>query len=577
MEHPYGALSLLPPLAAIVLAIVTRRPLPSLLAGVFVGALVLAGGNPIAAVGQALEYHLWRTLIEPDKLAVFAFTTLMGGMSGIVQANGGMHALVAASVRFTSTRRRGMALTWLLGLVIFFDDYANTILLGQTMRPVADRLRISREKLAYLVDSTSAPVAGLALVSTWIAGELQYIDEGLSAVGWRGEISGVEAFLQSVPYRFYVLLSLFLCLIVALWNRDFPSMHAAERRAQELPPREPISNPDPESEFLSKAEVAAAAHEQPHPAKARWYHAIVPIGVAVVVILYQMVVTGIANCRASGEPLTLMNIFGACDSYRSLLWGSVAGIGIAALWTWASRLLPWDRIVAAAGEGAKLTLPALLALWLAGSIANMTKNEPLEPAGGFTAREVAAAEEGDRFAYSGRSLYTGRYLENLLDWIVGGRQNAGSVAWALPTIVFLAAAAMSFATGTSWGTMALLMPLALALCAGAANGSYDASASTVLFAVIGSVLAGAIFGDHCSPISDTTILSSQASGCDHVAHVKTQMPYALCSAAFAILAGTLPVGFGWSPYLGLAGGAVGLVLTLWLLGRRNDREEETEG
>lgn len=570
MEHPYGALSLLPPLAAIVPAIVTRKPLPSLLAGVFVGALVLAGGNPIAAVSQALEYHLWQTLIEPDKLAVFAFTMLMGGMSGIVQANGGMHALVAASVPFTSTRRRGMVLTWLLGLVIFFDDYANTILLGQTMRPVADRLRISREKLAYLVDSTSAPVAGLALVSTWIAGELQYIDEGLSAVGWEGEISGVEAFLQSVPYRFYVLLTLFLCLLVALWNRDFPLMHAAERRAQEVPPHDPPEDPGVDGEFVSKAEILAAAHERPHPSNARWYHAVGPIGVAVGAILYQMVVTGIANCRASGDPLTLMNVFGACDSYRSLLWGSVAGVALAAFWTWASRLLPWDRIVAAAGEGARLTIPALMALWLAGSIANMTKNEPLEPAGGFSSEEVAAAEKGDPFAYSSRSLYTGRYLENVLDWIVGGRQNAGSVAWALPTIVFLAAAAMSFATGTSWGTMALLMPLALALCAGAANGSYDQSASTVLFAVIGSVLAGAIFGDHCSPISDTTILSSQASGCDHVAHVKTQAPYALCAAAFAVLLGTLPVGFGWSPWLGLAAGAVGVTLTLGLLGRRND-------
>lgn len=570
MEHPYGALSLLPPLAAIVLAIVTRKPLPSLLAGVFVGALVLAGGNPIQAVSQALEYHLWRTLIEPDKLAVFAFTMLMGGMSGIVQANGGMHALVAASLRFTSTRRRGMVLTWLLGLVIFFDDYANTILLGQTMRPVADRLRISREKLAYLVDCTSAPVAGLALVSTWIASELQYIDEGLEAVGWDKELSGVEAFIESIPFRFYVLLTLFLALIVCLWNRDFPLMHAAERRAQEEPPHDPPENPELESEFISKAEIAAAAHEGPHPANARWYHAIVPIGFAVAAILYEMFVTGVENCRQSGDPLTLMNVFGACDSYRSLLWGSVAGIAVAAVWTWASRLLPWDRIVSAAGEGAKLTIPALTALWLAGSIANMTKNEPLEPAGGYSPREVASAEKDEPYAYAGRSLYTGRYLEILLDRAVGGRENAGSVAWALPTIVFVAAAAMSFATGTSWGTMALLMPLALALCAGAANGSYDQSASTVLFAVIGSVLAGAIFGDHCSPISDTTILSSQASGCDHVAHVKTQMPYALCAAACSILLGTLPVGFGWSPWLCLAAGAAGVTLALWLLGRRND-------
>lgn len=575
MEHPFGVLSLLPPLTAIALAIATRKVLASLLAGVFVGALVLASGNPVEATQQTLEYHLWRTLIEPDKLAVYAFTMLMGAMSGIVQANGGMHALVAASTRFTSTRRRGMVLTWLLGLVIFFDDYANTILLGQTMRPVADRLRISREKLAYLVDSTSAPVAGLALVSTWIAGELQYIEEGLDAVGWSDKVTGVEAFLQSVPYRFYVLLTLFFCLVVALWNRDFPLMHRAERRAQEVPPRDPPEEQeqDLEGELLPTSEIVAAAHEQSHPPGARWYHAIVPIAVAVVVILYQMYLTGLANCKADDIELTMTNVFGNSDSYRSLLWGSVAGIAVAWLWTWAAKLLPWERIVAAAGHGATLTIPALAALWLAGSIANMTKNEPMEPAGGFSAAEVAAAEKNEPFAFAGHSLYTGKYLESVLDWIVGGRENAGDAAWALPTITFLAAAAMSFATGTSWGTMALLMPLAVALCAGAASGSYETSASSVLFAVVGSVLAGAIFGDHCSPISDTTILSSQASGCDHVAHVKTQMPYALCAAFVSVVVGTLPAGFGFSPYLGLAAGAVGVTLALYVFGRANQPSE----
>ena len=230
-DHPYGWLSLLPPLIAIVLAIITRRAVVSLLVGVFCGALITAGGNPLVAVWETCELHLWPTLIDPGKMRVFAFTLLMGAMVGVISKSGGMQGLVNLLAPLARGRRSGQLTTWLLGLVIFFDDYTNTILLGSTLRGVCDRLKISREKLAYLVDSTAAPVASLALLSTWIAVELDYIGDGLTGTQSVAGLSPIELFIASIPYRFYAVMALLLVPMIGLAGRDFGPMLKAERAA----------------------------------------------------------------------------------------------------------------------------------------------------------------------------------------------------------------------------------------------------------------------------------------------------------------------------------------------------------
>ena len=229
-EHPFGWLSLLPPLVAIALAIATRRIVLSLVVGIFAGSLVMSGGDLLTAVYHTWETHLWRTFTDPGKLRVFSFTLLMGAMVGVISASGGMRGLVDLVSPFASNRRRGQLATWMMGLLVFFDDYANTMLLGSTLRPICDRLRISREKLAYLVDSTAAPVAGLAPLSTWVAVEIDYIGNGLDSIGDDG-LSAFALFLASIPYRFYIWSALLLVPMVAFLGRDFGAMVGAERAA----------------------------------------------------------------------------------------------------------------------------------------------------------------------------------------------------------------------------------------------------------------------------------------------------------------------------------------------------------
>jgi len=595
-------------MVAVVLAIATRRVVPSLLAGIVVGALVTTDGDVARAVADTLEIHHWKTLVDEGKLRVFAFTLLMGAMVGVINRSGGMRGFVLALTPLASNRHRGQLTTWLLGLLIFFDDYANTVLLGSTLRPLCDRLKISREKLAYLVDSTAAPVAGLALVSTWVAVEIDYVQDGIDNVtrvavaadsfdrqatadvsegeaqdaSPRVALKAVDLFVGSIPYRFYVLWSLVFVPLIAVTGRDFGPMLRAERRCargkrsatavRDNALRDP-TGPDPDT-------------------PARWWNAVLPIVCTVVAIVWLLKTTGQAAIAASDPSAvpTLRDVFGAAASSFSLLWGCFAGLVVACLLTWVQRLLTFRQILDAAGVGARLMLPALVILWLASTLSRMTGNKPVagyEPAtfsagpqatgsdreapGGTNAasepvssrdvqRERSAATK-TRFDLPYR-LYTGEYMGNLLGKTIP--------AWSLPTLVFVLASVVSLSTGTSYGTMGILLPIVIPLVCGillAERGAVDPD-NPILLASVAGVLAGAIFGDHCSPISDTTVLSSQSSGCEHTAHVWTQMPYALLVATISVLVGTLPVGLGAPAWLMLPLGVVAMAITVRIVGRR---------
>jgi Na+/H+ antiporter NhaC len=536
--HPYGWWSLTPPIVAILLAILTRRVITSLLAGIAVGALITTGGHPLTALEAMLETHLWHALTDPDRTRVFAFTLLMGAMVGVISEAGGMRGLVRLGQRWASTRRRGQLATWGLGLLIFFDDYANTVLLGNTMRPLADRLGISREKLAYLVDSTAAPVAGLALVSTWVAGEIGYVQDGLDQLATPPAAGAFGLFVASIPYRFYVLWALLFVFLVGLTGRDFGPMLRAERRARRRP-------------ATDTAVDRQAAKDSPDTA--RWYNAVVPIVITVLAVLGLLYRTG----RAAGPdaPPTLWVIIGNADSYYALVWGSLAGLAAAVLLVRIQRLLTAPQVLQAAQRGASLMLPSLAVLWLASALSAMTGNKTLQ------------GESAAPYALRYR-LYSGEYCSQLL---TSRQELASSLSVTAPTVVFVLSAFVSFATGTSWGTMAIVMPMAIPMVGGLltpASGVPPPAEHPLLLSTIGSVLAGAIFGDHCSPISDTTILSSQSSGCDHLAHVWTQMPYALLVGVVSLVCGTLPAGLGCPLWCSHVAGVVALVLALRLAGRK---------
>ena len=526
----YGWWSIVPPIVAITLAIATRRVVASLLLGSVVGAVILkdwdTSWNALTILEDLCENHLWKNLCDPDHLRVFVFTSMMGAMIGVIHRTGGMQGVVDSLAPLARTRRGGHLLTWFLGLLIFIDDYANSLLLGNTMRPLTDRLRISREKLAYLVDSTAAPVAGLALISTWVAGEIGFIEAGFKSLNLpAGTVDGFSVFVATIPYRFYVLLALLFVPMVGLMGRDFGPMLRAERNTLRC-----------RNELEEASDLAAIPNKEKSK---RWLNAVVPIVVTLVVTVGLLLLTGYRETPTASAELSswrrAIQVFGAGDSYLALMYGSGAGMLAAMLMGRAQKILTFAETRAAAFHGATLVLPALIILWLAWTLSGITDKDHL-----------------------GTGVFLGSQLQEAID-----------VRW-MPTIVFVLSSLVAFSTGTSWGTMGILMPIVVdsTYRMMQAQSGVDDPYSPVLIASVGSVLAGAIFGDHCSPISDTTVLSSQASSCNHVAHVWTQLPYALLVAAVSIFLGTIPVGFGVSvwPLLGI--GIVALAIALRLLGRR---------
>ncbi|MFC5382333.1 Na+/H+ antiporter NhaC family protein [Aquipuribacter nitratireducens] len=520
-----GWVSVLPPVVAIAAALLSRQVLPSLFLGVWVGAWLVQGLTVSGLWFGLLDVpNRWvlEAIAPPDgdssHASIMIFTILIGGLVGIIACNGGTMGIVKAVTRWTTSRRRGQTVTGALGLVIFFDDYANTLVIGNSMRPVTDRLRISREKLAYIVDSTSAPVASLALISTWIGFEVGLIEEALASAGIDESAYGV--FVSSLPYRFYPVLALLLVFAVALSGRDIGSMRRAEQRALSGQ----VSRRD---DLASGSDDELAAKEgAPH----RLVNAVVPLLVLVGATLGFLFVTG----EGSG----VREIVGSADSYASLIYGSILAVVVAGVMTVAQRVLSLGETVRAWFAGVKSVIYVLIVLVLAWSLS-------------------AVADE----------LGTADYVAGLL---------GDSIApWLLPAVLFVVAAATAFATGTSWGTMAILMPLAVPLSVAVSelSGVTGEALLPGLFAAVSTVLAGAVWGDHVSPISDTTVLSSLASGCDPVDHVRTQMPYAFLAGGVSVVA-LLGVGAGlpWWVVWPLALAAV--LGGLRLLGRHTEEEPD---
>jgi Na+/H+ antiporter NhaC len=455
-------------------------------------------------------------------------------MVGVISRSGGTRGIVERLTPYATTSRRGQLATWAMGVAVFFDDYANTLIVGSTMRPVTDRLRISREKLAYIVDSTAAPVASVVPISTWIGFEVGLIGAAFTQLGL--ELNPFTVFVESIPYRFYPLLALVLGFTIAASGRDFGPMLRAERRAAD------------EGKLLADGDQALAEYrsdvlDPPPGIRLRAVNAVLPMLVVVAVTLAGLWVTGSAALAASGEapPEGLLarvrEVFSGSDSFTTLLWASLAGVVVAVLLPLVQRILTVRHTMEAMMEGFKGMLMALVVLVLAWSI-------------GAVCGELHTA-----------------------DWVVALAEGVLSPHW-LPVLVFALSAAVSFATGTSWGTMGILIPLVIPIAHGlstaAGHAPGDAVYGIVMVGTISSVLAGSVWGDHCSPISDTTILSSTASGSDHIAHVRTQLPYALSVGVLGMAVGDVPTAFGLSPWVSLLVGTAVIVGGVLWLGKKSD-------
>lgn len=502
-----GILSILPPLVAIILALVLRQVIVSLFLGIFIGAFFIYNYNPLTAILRVADTIMLNSLIDKNHALIILFTFLMGGVIGIISKNGGMVGLANRITALAKTPKSGMFATWLTGVIIFFDDYSNSLIVGNMMRPITDKLKISREKLAYIVDSTSAPVTSLFIISTWIGFELGLIEDGLKVIN--SNYSAYDVFLQTIKYRFYPIATLFFVLLVSLSNRDFGPMLKAEKNARAGAPLSVIDEAEAgnviNDKFLYKGN------------KARAINAIIPIAIILFGTIAGLYFTGMDYITSNNiKNYSLRTIISNSNSYLALLWSSLAAGMVAIIMSISQKILNLHQSFNAWTKGIEGMLFANLILVFAWGISLITDQ-----------------------------LNTAEYIISIIG-------NSLNPQW-LPVLVFIICALTSFSTGTSWGTMAIVMPIVIPLGhkLSLAYGLNSAEIDIILYGVVSSVLAGSVFGDHCSPIADTTILSSLASGCNHVEHVRTQLPYAILVAFVCMILGDIPTAFGFSPYLSL--------------------------
>ena len=532
----YGFLTLIPPLVAIVLAFLTKNVIISLFVGTLAGTFLVSLVDSSfmgALVNSFLDFvsRVLNSLADPWNAGIILQVLVIGGVIHLVAKMGGAKAVAEALARKAKTAKSTQLVTLLLGLAVFFDDYANSLIVGPIMKPVADKMKISRERLSFIIDATAAPIAGLAIVSTWVGLEVGLINDAfVNGVGQQVDAFGV--FLQTIPYRFYNILILFFVFITSFLLKDFGPMYKAEIEARRREIKEGKKNNSSESN-IEHAEL-----EPKEGIKLSIWNAIIPIGTLVATALICFYFSGYSSIMG-GEDIALQQMmtsspmsfraiqeaFSASDAsvalFQSALLSSIVAMAIGVI----KKIFTISEAIETWIDGMKPLLITGLILLLAWSLSSVIKD-----------------------------LGTAKYLVTLLS---GSLPN-----FLLPSLIFVLAAIISFATGTAYGTMGILMPLAIPLAY-----SMNPDMSYVIVST-SAVLTGAIFGDHCSPISDTTILSSMGAGCNHIAHVNTQMWYALFVASITIVFGYIPAGFGLQWYIVLPISLLAVYLGVQILGKK---------
>lgn len=525
--------SLAPPMLAVLVALYFRSMVFALLSAFFAGAFLSFGLNPLVVVTLAAHDFIWKSLSSSFSVYIFLFLFTLVGLVHVLSRNGGLSGLVDALGKIATSRRRAKVTISLAGVAMFFDAYANTVVLGNTMQKLSDKWRISREKLAYLVDSTTAPVAGLAVLSTWIAAEAMLLGSEANSLGI--DISGYGIFIELLPMRFYCVGTLMFLFINSTLGRDFGPMFQAEKRAA-------LEGKvhDDRSERLGIQSSGTMEPDEDIPK--RWYNGLIPIACVVSGILIGIVLLGRSRIVGMGGSFS----FGSFEDWRlafSLAVGGEDGAGALPVLFLASVFgslvafgLTLGQRLLSLRDTFQAYVSGMPTMWLAVFILLMT----------WSMQDIC------------ENLGTAEYLIDLL----GDRMPV----WTLPLFTFVVASMMSFATGTSRGTMGILIPIILPLSY--SMGIFESGEGILFFLTAAAILDGAIFGDHCSPISDTTVLTSISTGCDHIAHVKTQLPYAVVTMALSGLFGYLAVAGNmplWLFYVFFPLASVGILL---IFGRR---------
>jgi len=478
-------LALVPPILAIVISLITKEVNLSLFAGILVGALMFTGGNPFETLKTIID-------IIADKvqgnMGVLIFIILLGMIVYLMNLSGATHRYAKWAAKRLRTKRSTLIATMFLGIIIFVDDYFNCLTVGTVMRPIADRNKVSREKLAYIIDSTAAPICIIAPISSWAAAVSSYLPEGST-------IDGFSLFIKAIPSNFYTWMCLALILFTTLLKVDFGKMRKYEIQAM-------AANLEAE---------AAAEEEKEKTGNGRVFDLILPVVALIIFSIICMLYTG---GLFSGETSTIGEAFANCDAITALAMGGIVTVIFMAILYLPRKVVTVKNYLNGLVEGFKIMVPATLILTLAWTLGGICGSDYLD-AGGFV----------------------GNFVES----------NNISLTM-MPVLFFIIALILAFSTGTSWGTFAILLPIAVAV--------FNNEVSTTMVMTVAAVLGGGVCGDHVSPISDTTILSSTGAQCNHINHVESQLQYGIVAAVDSVicyLLGSL-IGNVWIPLL------IGLVL-----------------
>ena len=522
-----GYLAFIPPVLAIVLALLTKDVLVSLVLGIASGLLIAADGNVLNAFLNLSDLMADKAS-DSWNIRILLFCGLLGGLVGLLTKAGAARAFGLWASHFIKGRRSAQFFTWLCGLFIFIDDYFNSLAVGSVMRPVSDARGLSRAKLAYILDSTAAPVCILAPVSSWVVTVISQIREssGFSELG-TGEMS---FFLMLIPYNIYALLALIMVLVVALSGRDFGPMAKSERLA-EL------------GSFYNQQRYGMAPgdlQEEGNSSRTAWYDMALPMFILIAGCIVAFPLTTYMDLEP-GETMPLIDAFRNTDASKALLYGITFTLIFSYFYFNIRRVLNLKQTSEAIIDGVRAMLPALVILILAWSIGHVI-SKPLS--------------EG------------GLGLPLVIDQMLRG---SSLPLWVLPLCVFLLSGGIAFATGTSWGTFGIMIPIVLPTSVSLAQGMGFSGHELLQCTLIGvsAALSGAVFGDHASPISDTTILSSAGASCPHLEHVATQLPYA-CFVALCSGVGIVVSAYLMLPWVGLLAALVCFVPGFIFLSRKRE-------
>ena len=495
--------ALLPAIVAIVLALITKEVYSSLFVGILVGGLIYANGNPVGALDHVFNKGIIASLAEPYNVGILVFLVFLGIIVALMNKAGGSAAFGNWASEHVHSRVGSQLATIGLGVLIFIDDYFNCLTVGSVMRPVTDRQKISRAKLAYLIDATAAPVCIIAPISSWAAAVSGFAPK---------DTNGLMLFIRAIPYNYYALLTIVMMVTMVVLKIEFGPMARHEANAKK-------------GDIFTVEPPVKTENEEKTDKKGKVIDLVIPVVVLILCCVIGMLYTG---GFFSGE--TFVNAFANSDASVGLAYGSFGGIVFTVIFYLVRKILNFKDCMSSIEEGFKAMVSPILILTLAWSLKAMTDS-------------LGAAE----------------YVAEIVD------RSKGSFIGIMPAVIFLIACLLSFATGTSWGTFGILIPITLRAFS---LTDADPAKATLAIICVSACMAGAVCGDHCSPISDTTIMSSAGAQCNHIAHVSTQLPYALTAAGISFLT-YLIAGFALNAAVSLLCGIgmmIGMIFFLrWVL------------